>query len=70
MKAAAVFLKQLKDSGISNLSFDERFGLLVDVECTMRKNNRLKRLMKSADYAFPGASRILNITSPASSTRP
>lgn len=52
---ATAFLKQLKDSGISNLSFEERFGLLVDAEWTTRKNNRLKRLMKSADYAFPGA---------------
>lgn len=46
---ATAFLKQLKDSGTSNLSFEERFGLLVDVEWTTRKNNRLKRLMKSAD---------------------
>ena len=52
---ATAFSKQLKDGGVSDLSFEERFGLLVDSEWTMRKNNRLKRLMRSADYAFPGA---------------
>ena len=52
---ASLFLKQLKDNGVSALSFEERFGLLVDAEWTTRRNNRLKRLMRSADHAFPGA---------------
>ena len=52
---ATMFSKQLKDGDASDLSFEERFGLLVDAEWTTRKNNRLKRLMRSADYAFPGA---------------
>ena len=52
---ATTFSKQLKDANASGLSFAEQFGLLVDAEWTMRRNNRLKRLMRSADYAFPGA---------------
>jgi DNA replication protein DnaC len=52
---AAAFNRQLKDGGLSDLSFEERFGLLVDAEWTARKNNRLNRLMRGADYAFPGA---------------
>ena len=52
---ASSFLKQLKDNNVPALSFEERFGLLVDAEWTARRNSRLKRLMRSADYAFPGA---------------
>jgi hypothetical protein len=32
---------QLRDESISNVPFEERLGLLVDVEYTSRKNNRL-----------------------------
>jgi len=39
-----------------SLSFEERFGLLVDVEWDARKTNRLKRLIRKAEYACPGAS--------------
>lgn len=52
---AASFQKQLGQSDFANMSFEERFGLLVDAEWTARKNNRLKRLVRNADYAFPGA---------------
>jgi DNA replication protein DnaC len=45
----------MKDSGITKLSFDERFGLLVDTEWTTRKNNRLNRLIRSADFPISGA---------------
>jgi len=39
-----------------DLSFEERLGLLVDVEWDARKTNRLKRLIRKAEYACPGAS--------------
>ncbi|MCL5981167.1 MAG: IS21-like element helper ATPase IstB [Firmicutes bacterium] len=52
---AAAFRRQLGESGFKDVSFEERFGLLVDAEWTARKNNRLKRLVRNADYAFPGA---------------
>ena len=53
---ATTFQKQLADSAASGLSFEERFGLLVDAEWASRKNNRMKRLIRKADYTFPGAS--------------
>lgn len=53
---AAAFQKQLEDKGVSELSFEERFGLLVDSEWTSRRNNRLTRLIKTAGFACPGAS--------------
>ena len=52
---AASFQKQLNDSTAAELSFEERFGMLVDAEWASRKSNRLKRLIRKADYAFPGA---------------
>ena len=45
---ARCFDRQLTDSNISALSFEERFGMLVDVEWSTRRNNRLKRLIKAA----------------------
>ncbi len=52
---AQAFKDQLTNSDMTSLSFEERFGLLVDTEWTGRKNNHLLRLVKSADYAIPGA---------------
>ena len=52
---AAAFSKQLEDASMGELPFEERFGLLVDKEWAARKNNRLNRLIKGANYAFPDA---------------
>ena len=52
---AASFQEQLNDSAAGELSFEDRFGLLVDAEWVSRKNNRLKRLIRKADFAFPEA---------------
>ena len=52
---AVSFQKQLDDRITVELSFEDRFGLLVDAEWISRKNNRMKRLIRRADYAFPGA---------------
>jgi len=52
---AASYRQQMDDPGFKKLSFDERLGLLVDTEWTARKNNRLKRLIRSADFCIPGA---------------
>lgn len=52
---AQAFREQLKDSSFHELSFEERLGLLVDAEWAVRKNNRMARLIKQADYAISGA---------------
>jgi DNA replication protein DnaC len=52
---AKYFDKQLSDANISSLTFEERFGMLVDAEWTTRRNNLLKRLIKAANYSDPGA---------------
>lgn len=52
---AASYRQQTDDPAIVTLSFEERFGLLVDTEWTTRKNNRLKRLIQRADFPRSGA---------------
>jgi DNA replication protein DnaC len=52
---AAAFKKQLADPKTAQLSFEERFGLIVDAEWTARKNNRLTRLIRGANFTWPGA---------------
>jgi DNA replication protein DnaC len=45
---ADAFQSQLGQPEIQALSFEERFGLLVDEEASYRDNRRLKRLLKEA----------------------
>ncbi len=53
---ADAFHIQLRDAAMNDVSFEDRFGLLVDVEYTNRKNNRLRRLIKNASFDQPQAS--------------
>lgn len=45
---AKAFEQQLTNSSVQHLSFEERFGLIVDQEMTHRDNRRLQRLLKVA----------------------
>lgn len=47
-------LQQTKD--INKLSFDERFGMLVDIELSERETRRVDRLIKAAKLRHPRAS--------------
>ena len=47
---AKAFKDQLTDPNFSKMSFEDRFGLLVDQEWSSRKNNHLKRLIKHASF--------------------
>jgi DNA replication protein DnaC len=44
------FIEQMNQPNIQELSFDERFGMLVDYEHNTRKNNRRTRLIKNATF--------------------
>ena len=52
---ADAFRIQLNDKSMKEISFEDRFGMLVDVEYTSRKNNRLKKLIKTAELEQPDA---------------
>ncbi len=40
---------------MKDMDFEERFGMMVDIEYTRRKNNRLNRLIKNAEFEQPDA---------------
>lgn len=44
------YQNQLLDSNFQVLSFEERFGLLVDTEWSRRENIRLTSLIRKADF--------------------
>lgn len=52
---ASAFQEQMKNPDFQNLAFEERVGLMVDQEWTVRKNNHMNRLMKGAGFSVPGA---------------
>lgn len=52
---AEVFRKFQVDANSSALSFEERLGIMVDQEWSVRKSKKLSRLCKSAGYVFPHA---------------
>ena len=52
---AAAFQQQLADKSFSELSYEERVGLIVDAEWMSRKNNRLTRLIRNAGFSMPEA---------------
>jgi len=47
---------QLNDTKMKELSFEERFGIIIDIEYCSRKNNRLKRLIRNSEFDQPDAS--------------
>jgi len=49
------FLDQTSNPAVKDLSFEERFGLIVDSEWIKRKNNHLNRLIKKATFKMPSA---------------
>jgi DNA replication protein DnaC len=50
------FRHQLQDATFESLSFEERFSLIVDIEWARRKNNRLTKLIRTADFQQSDAS--------------
>ena len=52
---ATAFQNQMADPEYQTLSFEERVGIMVDQEWTVRKNNHMNRLMKGAGFSIPGA---------------
>ena len=52
---ASTFKEQLVEPQFQSMSFEDRFGLIVDMEWCARKSNHLKRLVKQAGFSEPGA---------------
>jgi DNA replication protein DnaC len=52
---AEAFRNQTQDQSLAGLSFEDRFGLIVDIEWSKRKNNHLTRLIRNAGFADTNA---------------
>ena len=55
---AEAYLQQLSDPKMKEIDFEDRMGMMVDIEYTRRKNNRLHRLIKNAEFEQADASVI------------
>ena len=53
---ADAFRIQMDDPTMKEVPFEDRFGMLVDIEYSNRKNNWLKRLIQQAEFEQPDAS--------------
>lgn len=53
---AEAYEMQSEDRESRNLSFEERFNLLIDYEYARRKSNKLQRLLQQAGFSNPEAS--------------
>ena len=61
---ADAFRNQTGDPRLKEVPFEDRFGMLVDIGFSSRKNNRLKRLIRNAAFDQPDASIMdINYTS-------
>jgi DNA replication protein DnaC len=49
-------IEQLRDPKILAMSFDDRFDMLVDSEFEAKKNNRISRLIRKANFSDSNAS--------------
>ena len=56
---ADAFRIQMDDPTMKEVPFEDRFGMLVDIEYSNRKNNRLKRL--SLNSQMPASQRLITI---------
>lgn len=52
---ADAFTDQCTTHDYDNLSFEDRFGMLVDREWDKRRSNKLDRLVYGAEFRYPGA---------------
>ena len=53
--------QQLNNPQYTELSFEERLALLVDLQCTSRDDRRLQRLIKLAAFSQPACIEDLEI---------
>jgi len=61
---AECFANQLKNPDINDLSFEERFGLVVEYEWTYRQNLLLSRLLKKARLRLPACMEDIDYQNP------
>ena len=58
----AALEEQFEIPHYAELAFEERLGLLIDIECTRRADNRLQRHIRSAHFALPATIEDLDLS--------
>lgn len=53
---AGAYRDQMSDPSMKDFPFEERLGMMVDTEWAARRNNRLSRLIRNADFPMHGSS--------------
>jgi len=64
MAMAAAFEQQRSSSPHAELSFDDRFGLLVDTEWTAREHRRLTQRLRHAKLRYPASIEDVDFSTP------
>lgn len=52
---AEAFASQTGDKDYASLTFEERFGMIVDQEWGKRRSNKLQKLIRTAGFRYPNA---------------
>src|SRR5438128_10821226 len=64
MAMAAAFDQQRSSSQHAELSFEDRFGLLVDTEWTAREHRRLTQRLRNAKLRYPACLEDVDFSTP------
>ena len=67
---ADAFQQQLKTAEAAGLSFEDRFGLLVDTEWTAREQRKLERRLRTARLRYAATLEAVDFTHPRRLNRP
>jgi DNA replication protein DnaC len=67
---ASCFKEQQNQAGIGLLSFEDRFGMLVEAEWLSRRNKRLGRLVRQAGFRFPALIEDIDFNGKRGITKP
>jgi len=67
---ASCFKDQLNRNGIGSLSFEERFGMLVEAEWVSRGNKRFNRLIRQAGFRLPAVLEDIDYSGKRGITKP
>ena len=68
-RALREFERQISDPNIGELSFEERFGLLLDVEIATRRSNQIERRVREARFKIKAHPNEIDFTTPRSIVR-
>lgn len=58
------YRRQMEHRPTGELTFDERFAMVVDAEWTSRKNNNMQKLLKRANLKIRNAALRMLTTAP------